>query len=147
MAFEETVTVEAPAASLWRVVADVERWPEWTPSMRSVIRTDDGNLAVGSEARVRQPGLREAGWRVTALDPGRSFVWESTVAGVTSTAEHLVEEVGSGSRLTLRLDQKGPLAGLVRALYGRRIRRFLDLEARGLGAAAESAAGSGTGGD
>ena len=141
MVHEQKQEVAAGADAVWRVIQDVERWPEWTPTMRSVkwTNTNSAPLAVGSEARVHQPGLAPATWRVTAVEPGRSFVWESTVLGVTTVAEHEVLPAGSGSTLVLRLRQRGALAGVVGALYGRKTRRYLSQEANGLGLAAEAA--------
>lgn len=78
--------IAAPADIVWRLTEDVEGWPELTPTMTEVRRSDDGPLRAGSQALVRQPGLRPAQWRVTAVEPGRSFVWQSTTAGVTSVA-------------------------------------------------------------
>jgi uncharacterized protein YndB with AHSA1/START domain len=139
MDYEGRATTTAPPSDLWRVVIDVERWPEWTPSMRSVTRTDRGPLTVGSEARVRQPGLPAATWRVSELDAGRAFTWQTSSPGVTTVAEHVVDPSATGSELTLRLRQSGPLAGVLGALYRRRIRKFLALEAAGLARAAGGA--------
>lgn len=134
----QAVDVLAPPEVLWAVVVDVQRWPRLTESIRSVRPLTEGALAVGSEFEVRQPGLPAAVWTVTALEPGRSFTWVSAGRGVSTVATHRVSLTPGGSTLTLTLDQSGPLAGVVGLLLGRKVRRFVALEAQGLGDAAES---------
>ena len=75
-----TTQVDAPADDVWRLFVDVERWPELTESMREVSRIDSGPLRLGSEALIKQPGLARARWKVTELEPGRSFTWETATA-------------------------------------------------------------------
>lgn len=100
---------------------------------------DTGPLRVGSEAIVRQPGLPQARWRVTEIEPGRCFTWETSAGGVTAVGGHLVEPDGQGSKITLTLDQHGPLAGLASFVIGRRARRYLSMELEGFRAASELA--------
>ena len=76
--FVTTRHIDAPAQSLWEVLFDVARWPEWTPTIDSVELLDDGPLQVGSRARIRQPRLPRATWQVTEVVEGRSFTWEAT---------------------------------------------------------------------
>lgn len=154
------VEVDASVGALWDVVADVRDWPRWTTSVDAVTvlglasaapdaaratadarppEKPDAWLALGSRAAVTQPRLGRLVWTVTALEPGRSFIWEARSAGVVTTGSHEVEAVGdTRSRLTLRLTQRGPLAGLVGLLLGRRSRHYVALEAAGLAAAAEA---------
>ena len=47
MRFEATIDIAAPAQLLFEVYTDVERWPEWTASVTSVERLDQGPLSVG----------------------------------------------------------------------------------------------------
>lgn len=132
--YEVTVEIEARPELVWAVLADVERWPEWTASMRSVRRLDAGEQRVGSEACVAQPRLPEATWRVTELEPGSRFAWESRSPGLRSAGDHAVTRLDDRrSRALLALDQTGPAAPLVALLYGRLIRRYLALESAGLG--------------
>jgi uncharacterized membrane protein len=133
-----TVAVATDQQRLWRVVANVEAWPRFVSSMQTVRRRELGPLGLGSTALVKQPGMTPTVWEVTEFDDGRAFVWRSTFPGVTTLGGHVVEADVGGSRLTLTFRQSGPLAGVVGLIMGRRIRRFLALEANGLKGAAES---------
>ncbi|MGN9765529.1 SRPBCC family protein [Micromonospora sp. SD12] len=133
MRFEAGTEVAAEAGRVWAVLVDVERWPEWTPSVRRARRGESGPLAVGATARLEQPKLRPAVWRVTELAEGRSFSWVSGSPGVRTLGEHRVLPLPGGrSRVELAITQTGPLAGPVGWLYGDLMRRYLWLEADGL---------------
>jgi uncharacterized membrane protein len=139
MGYEVTGSVEAPADAVWKLFIDVERWPELTTSISEARRTDSGPLRVGSEAVIKQPGLPEARWRVTELDEGRSFSWETKAGLVTAVGGHQVTADGPAAVITLTLTQRGPLAGLVQALTGRLARKNLALELEGFRRGAASA--------
>src|SRR3954471_14486663 len=127
-----TFSVEAAPDDVWAVLSDVERWPQWTASMRTVERLEEGELRVGSSARIKQPALPRVVWTVTELVPGRSFTWEARSGGVHTKGIHTVEADGDGSRVTLGIDQRGPMSWLVTLLYARRTKRYVATEAEGL---------------
>ena len=142
MRFDIEIETAASPGSVWAVLVDVERWPEWMSSYTSVQRLSQGPLTVGSEARVRQPGLSAATYTVTELVPGVEFTWSSTAAGVRTTGRHVVHtRPDDRAALTLSIEQSGILAGPVGLLLGPKIRRFLAIESEGLRAAAEAASG------
>jgi uncharacterized protein YndB with AHSA1/START domain len=114
------IDVEAPIEQVWRVLREVERWAEWTPTVTSVRRLDDGPLAAGSRVRVEQPRIPPTEYVVTDLVPSRSFTWVATGPGVRTTARNLLEELGTGgTRVTLA----GPVQ---RSRHVRRGRRLLS---------------------
>ena len=130
--FSITAEIPAPADRVWAVMADIERWPEWTPTVTRIRRLDRGPLVVGSRARIRQPKLPPATWQVSELKPGRSFSWVTRSPGVCVTGEHRVEPAARGTRVTLSLRFSGVLGGLVARLTRELNQRYLALEAKGL---------------
>jgi uncharacterized membrane protein len=133
MRYVESVEIAADLDRVWAVQTDVERWPEWLPTVTSLRRLEPGPFVLGSSARLEQPRLRPAVWRVTEIDPPRLFVWESDSPGVHSRGEHRAEPLPDGRvRAELVMVQTGPLAGPVGLLLGRTVRDYLRREAAAL---------------
>jgi uncharacterized protein YndB with AHSA1/START domain len=130
--FSISIDIAAPPERVWSIISDVERWHEWTPSVRKIRRTDAGALKVGSGAWVRQPRLPPAFWRVTAIEPDREFTWTSKGPGIIVTARHAVEPMPRGSRATLSIQYDGLLHPLMVWMIGDLNDRYLALEASGL---------------
>lgn len=137
MEYSTTVDVAAPPERVWQVMSDVERWPEWTSSVRSVHLLSPGPLAVGSRVRVSQPRLPTTVWTVSELVDGESFTWVATGPGLRTVADHSVAGTPGGCRVTLSVLQAGALGGLMGRLLGGLTERYLDLEAGGLKARAQ----------
>lgn len=135
--YSVSVEITAPPERVWSVMVDGERWPEWTASVTSVKRLDSGPLRIGSRARIRQPRVPPAEWRVTELNEGRSFTWATGSALARATARHQVEAIPSGSRATLSISYAGLLGGVVSRLTSALNDRYLALEAAGLKARSE----------
>jgi uncharacterized membrane protein len=126
------VEIAAPAQRVFQTLCDVERWPEWTPSMRTVQRLDHGSFKVGSRARVDQPKLRPSIWQVSSMDEDRNFNWVTITPGLRMEAGHGVETVGGGCRVRLTFALSGLLAPIVSWMYGRLIAEYVNTEAQGL---------------
>jgi hypothetical protein len=136
--FSITTDIDAPTARVWEVMSDVVRWHEWTPSITSIKRMDNGPFVVGSRAIVRQPKFPPALWKVMAIEPGRSFTWANTAPGIRVVGIHSVEPHGAGTRATLALEFHGVLGGLLARLTKGITERYIAMEARGLKARSEN---------
>ena len=137
--FRITTDIAAPAERVWQVMSDTDRWHEWTPSVTRVKRLGGGPLALGSRALIRQPRFPPALWKVTAIEPGKSFTWVSIAPGLRVVGHHSVEPTGAGSRATLSLELEGILGGVWGRMTRDITKRYLALEARGLKARSEDA--------
>lgn len=140
MFVSHTVRIDAPAQKIWDVLADVERWPEFASQFKSIVREEQGPLAMGSSARLTTHGLFGSVWTVTQLAPGRSFAWESgMLPGVHLLGDHVIESEGDSSSVTFSLRSLGPLAGLLGLALGRIFRRNTRQAAEGMKAYCEGA--------
>jgi uncharacterized membrane protein len=141
MEVRTSIDVDASPDRVWRVLVDVERWPEWTESVSSVRPLDAGPLAVGSRVEISQPRIPTATYTVTALEPGRAFTWEQQQPGSRVSAHHECEQLpDGGTRVELRVVMSGAVGAVMGRLYRRLTERYLAIEAAGLKARAEDIA-------
>jgi uncharacterized membrane protein len=145
MITDSSIEIEAPPARVWSVFSDVERWPEWTASVTRLTALDGPGLAVGKRFEIKQPRLPKLVWRVTQVDEGGSWTWEQHSPGGRTVAVHeVIAAPGGGTLVRQRLDQQGPIGGLVARLMRATTKRYLELEAAGLKARSEHLRGSAT---
>jgi len=81
--------IAAPASTMWTLLAQPHRWPEWGPSVRDVECSDD-EIRPGTHGRVQTPIGLWLPFTITAVDPGRTWHWR--VAGLAATG-HRIEHV------------------------------------------------------
>jgi uncharacterized membrane protein len=138
MITEDSVEIDAPAQLVWEVFSDVQRWPEWTASVTSLVGQDGANLAVGKRFAIKQPGMSKLVWKVTEITPGSSWTWVQRSPGVRVSARHwVIPQPGGRTLVCQQLDQGGVLGALVGRLMIKKTKRFLELEAQGLKARSE----------
>jgi uncharacterized membrane protein len=137
--FKFVVEVAAPPFHVWETLLDIERWPQWTRTVTTAQRLDEGPLAVGSRTRLLQPKLLPAIWTVTELDPRqRLFTWTTGRPGIHIAGSHLVDRTDEGSRVTLSLTYSGLFGWLMARQLKRLNWDYLTAEAQGLKARCES---------
>jgi hypothetical protein len=144
----ERVVIQSSPAAIWQVLADVERWPTWTPTTLRVeplphnglssshAPTAGGHspaLKVGARYRVIQPKLRPAVYEVTECTPLHAFTWIQRAPGATMIADHrLTAADGAGTEVELSFSTEGPIGALLGSLYSKRIADYVRTEARSL---------------
>jgi hypothetical protein len=135
-------TLPVTPTAAWAALADIAAWPSWLPTVTSTTHVAGTPVSgVGASYAVVQPRLRKAVWTVTSWTEGSGFVWESRLPGVRTTGSHTVEPAeGGGTIVELGISWAGPIAGLVRAAYGRLTREYIKTEAAALGDRAASLA-------
>jgi uncharacterized membrane protein len=131
--YDAAIEIDASSESVWRVLAAVVAWPEWLPTVESVLPLDGNQLKVGFRYAVRQPKLRPATWIVTELEPPRRFVWQARSPGLLMVAEHTVLEGSPGkSDVHLRFTFTGLMGVLIGRLFRSITVRYLAAEVASL---------------
>jgi carbon monoxide dehydrogenase subunit G len=129
----ERVVINASPAAIWQVLADVERWPTWTPTVLSVEPVTRDGFRVGAKYKVTQPKLRPAVYEVTERIPHQAFTWVQKAAGAKMIADHrLTASDGSGTEVELSFSTEGLLGALLGSMYSKTIADYVRTEARSL---------------
>ncbi len=136
MEFSVTTDVDASPDIVFAVMTDIERWPEWTPTVTRVERLDgaSGPLSMGSRLKIVQPKVPPADWTVIALEPGHGFRIMSRSPGATVEANHWAKPLDGGrrSRVTLSVTFSGWLGKIIGRLMRGLNERYIAQEAAGL---------------
>jgi hypothetical protein len=136
------IGIDRPAAVVWAILADIDRWPAWNPFAKAY-----GRLAVGERLKVeiRPPGRKPMTLRPTVvkLDPGVELRWlgHLGIPGLFD-GEHgfRVEPAGVESCRFAHFEAfKGVLAGPILWLAGDATRRGFEAMNAALKARAEAA--------
>ncbi len=138
MAVRVEVEIRASAEVVWAVLADVERWTEWTPSTTRIELLEGDELGAESRVRIKQPRLPATVWRVSDFVAGQRFTWDAPAFGVTTTATHAIAPGTDGVNVTLSVETRGRLSWLARPLVEWISRRYVRQEAAGLKRRCES---------
>ena len=128
----ERFVTAAPAELVWRILAEVEHWPNWTPTVLEVQPLSQAGLRVGARYRVTQPKLRPAVYEVTECTPNRAFTWVQRFPGGTMIADHRLAPSDGGTEVELSFTSSGLVANLVSMMFSRLIREYVATEARSL---------------
>jgi hypothetical protein len=132
MVYETSIAIEAPPEVVWAALMDVQGWPAYTDSITRVACVGGEVLALGARVRIEQPRMPALVWEVTEFHPGTAFVWRAQSPGVATIATHAIAAAPEGSTVTFGVRHTGVLARIVWALTGKRTRRYVGMESRGL---------------
>ena len=132
MRIEERFITAAPPEIIWPVLADVEHWNEWTPTVLTIKRLGNIPFGVGARYRVVQPRLRPAIYEVTECVPGRTFTWVQRFPGGSMTADHRIVQLDGITEVGLSFSSTGLLGNIVGAVFSKVIRNYVRIEAQSL---------------
>jgi Polyketide cyclase / dehydrase and lipid transport len=91
--------IAASPAVVWKLLIDLDAWPEWGPSIRGgTLDAPHTALALHATGTVQTPLLLSVPFVVTEFDPGREWAWK--VAGIPAT-RHRVDPLGNGTRASI----------------------------------------------
>ena len=86
---ETEIVIDAPSQTVWAVLDDIERYPEWNPALTALRgRTTVGQGVVGT---LRQPNNpeRQVTPTITRIVGARELRWLSQAPGGVFSAEHI----------------------------------------------------------
>lgn len=131
--YSTSITINADQEATWRVLSDVARWPEWTPTVTKVDVLDRSEPRLDTRFKVHQPKLRPVTWTVTQFASPSGFTWESRMPGMLMIAEHVVTPIGAEqTETTLTFSFQGLLGAIVGRVYGKISKAYIDTEAQSL---------------
>lgn len=136
----ERFVTKASPETVWQVLADVEHWRDWTPTVVEIKPLTDNGLKVGARYRVTQPKLRPAVYQVTECIPNEAFTWTQKFPGGTMIADHRITSNGHGTEVELSFRSQGILGNLAGKLFSKMIADYVATEARSLKARCEAIA-------
>ena len=130
--FSTSITINSSQESTWKVLSDVARWHEWTPTVNKVEVLNTPELKLGNRYKVFQPKLQPVVWTITELNSA-NFTWESKSPGMHMVAEHIIKSVNANqSEVTLTFAFNGWLGNLIGKMYGKMTEEYVQTEAQSL---------------
>lgn len=140
MRVAQRFTTRARPSTVWRILADVEHWPDWTPTVVEIKPLSSSRLMVGARYRVVQPKLRPAVYEVTECVPNKAFTWVQRLLGGTMAADHRLSPSGEATQVELSFTSKGLLANIIGRMLSRAIGDYVATEAASLKSRCDSLA-------
>jgi Polyketide cyclase / dehydrase and lipid transport len=147
---ESRMTIASSVHELWAYLCDVERWPEWAPTVLEGRVGAGGPLQPGSRVEQRAKlmfGLsRSRSQEVTVVEPPASMAFAGPMG--TSAARWGMELKPTGDRQTdammwIEVDLAGIMRAIPAGMLKGRIQRVSEIEMAAIKAAVESAAREG----
>lgn len=129
--------VAAPRDHVFAVLADVERWPDWQPTVSRAVL--DGPMAVGATFRWTAGGSRITS-TVTALQAPDVIAWTGRGPGVRAIHVWRFTEIEGGTLVHSDESMSGPLARLLPRMTRRLLEKGVEQALAALAAEAERTA-------
>ncbi len=147
---ESRLTIDSHVSDVWAYICDVERWPEWAPTVLEGRVRGGGPLEVGAWVDQRARGIlgtsRRRSQTVTLVEAPRRVAFAGPMGTSAARWGMELEPTTEGQADTMMWVEVD-MAGIMRAIPSRmleaRIQRVSDVEMAAIKAAVESAANAG----
>jgi len=117
---------------VYGIWTDIEKWNLWTKSIKQISYLENFSFKVGGKAKVIQPKLSPAVWKITEIKVDKSFTWETKILGVTAIGDHILENSSRGTIAKSILTYKGLFASLLCAISRNLTIQYMTMEMEGL---------------
>jgi uncharacterized protein YndB with AHSA1/START domain len=128
---QKFITLARPEI-VWQVLADVEHWREWTPTVVEIRPLSNNGLKVGARYRVIQPRLRPAVYEVTECVPNQVFTWVHKLPGGGLIGDHRLSSRDGATEVELSFTSEGLLANILGKMFSKLISDYVATEAKSL---------------
>ena len=148
---ESRITVAGSVGDAWEYLADVERWPEWAPTVLECWVRGGGPLHPGAWVEQR---AKDLGWnhrrseQVTAVDAPRSMAFAGTMGTSVARWGMEFEPAGDGhtnAMMWVEVDLANVMRAIPARALQRQVQRVSDIEMAAIKAAVESDVQAGAG--
>jgi hypothetical protein len=137
--YQESITVSAAPAQVWRAVVAFEERPRYSVRVKQAEVIGGGPLKVGSAIRLQVDRDRFTP-TVAAMEEGRSLTLSVKGPGFRATHRYEVREAGGATEASLTGEFGGLLGGVFTVFMGGSVRKDLRDELAAIKAAAEAKA-------
>lgn len=120
---EHTLETTTEPEAIWLRWKDVDGWPDWDEGLEWAQLL--GPLKVGSSGSLKRKGSQRQRFMVEEVQEGRGFTCIRKRLLTCMRWVLRVEPSSLGSRVTHRIEVKGPMAWWLRLTMARRIRQTL----------------------
>ena len=122
------VDIEAPPETVWSILIEAERWPEWYGGMRDVEveGSSDGVLAEDSRM-IFNTMKRDFAGTITEFAPPERLAWETVNDDLHAYHAWLIVPTETGSRVVTAESQYGKLARLQKVFRPHKLERLHDV--------------------
>src|SRR5881392_2852792 len=109
---ESEIDIEASAARVWALFADVDGWPAWNAGIARIAL--HGPFREGSVFSMQPPGMAAFTSTLARVDPERGFTDETAFGDTVVRVHHAIEPRGPGRvRVAFRTEAVGPDAAAI----------------------------------
>jgi uncharacterized protein YndB with AHSA1/START domain len=129
---EHSVTINRPAADVFKYLADGEKCTEWRSGVIEIKKVSGDGVGTQYKQSVRGPGGRAipADYAITEFAPNSRIAFQTTAGPVRPHGQYALQEAGGATTVTFTLDAE--LTGLKKLFMGGMVSKTMASEVRAI---------------